>query len=142
VERPAPRARADRVSAPLPATCRVLLVDDNRDAAESLALLLQYEGHDVRTAYDGEAALAVAEEFRPQVALLDLGLPKLNGFEVAQRLRRLPGGADMTLVALTGWDQVEYRRRGEAAGFTHHFAKPVDIDALRRVLAERVPCAS
>jgi CheY-like chemotaxis protein len=114
---------------------RVLAVDDNVDAAESLALLLRLEGHEVRTAHDGPAALAAVQAERPDVVILDLGLPGMNGYEVARRLRALPGSEDMLLVALTGWAQEEDRRRCHEAGFDGHLPKPVEFSALRQFLA-------
>jgi PAS domain S-box-containing protein len=117
---------------------RVLVVDDNRDAADTLALLLTTEGrHQVRVAYDGRTALAVAEAFRPDVVLLDLGLPDLPGHEVARRLRHERWGARMRLVALTGWGQDEDRRRSAEAGFDQHLTKPVDPAHLTAVLKAR-----
>jgi CheY-like chemotaxis protein len=113
---------------------RVLVADDNRDAADSLALLLQIDGHDVRVAHGGSAALALAQAFRPEVALLDIGMPDLNGYEVARALRREPWGKDVYLIALTGWGQEEDRRRSREAGFDRHLTKPADPDELKAVL--------
>ena len=112
---------------------KILVVDDNRDAAESLSMLLELKGHDVRRAYDGENALQLAEEFRPQIVLLDLGMPKMNGFESCRRIREHPWGAQMTLIAVTGWGQEEDRRKSTAAGFDGHLVKPVNPDALEEV---------
>jgi len=114
---------------------KILVVDDNPDAALSMAMMLSMMGHDTRTAHDGEAAVTTAEEFRPQVVLLDIGLPKLNGYEVAQRIRGQEWGATMFLVAITGWGQDEDRRRSEDVGMNLHMVKPVEPDALDRVLA-------
>jgi two-component system CheB/CheR fusion protein len=118
---------------------RLLVVDDNVDAAESMAIVLRMEGYEVRTSHDGETAIAIATDFRPQVILLDLGMPKMNGFDVARRIRREPWGQDVVLVACTGWGQPEDRRRSKAAGFDHHLVKPVSpetvvdlVDALTR----------
>jgi DNA-binding response OmpR family regulator len=113
----------------------VLVADDNRDAADSLAMLLQIDGHDVRVAHGGSAALALAQAFRPEVALLDLGMPDLSGYEVAHALRREPWGKDIYLIALTGWGQEADRRRSRDAGFDCHLTKPADPDELRAVLA-------
>ena len=113
----------------------MLVVDDSTDAAESMALLLGLQGHEVRTAHDGASALQTAEAFHPEVVLLDIGLPGMDGCEVARRLRRLPGAAGAVLVAVTGWGQEEDRRRSAAAGFDHHLVKPVEPDALAAVLA-------
>ncbi len=120
---------------------RVLVVDDNRDSAHSLALLLQEIGCDVRTAYDGEAALVAAEAFDPDAVLLDIGLPRLNGFEAARRLRARPRAQPLLLLALTGYGHDEYRVQARAAGFDHHFVKPVELEALQRVLSDRAPAA-
>ena len=118
-----------------PPACRILIVDDNRDSADSLAMLLRLMGHEVSTAYDGEQAVEVASAFRPDVALLDIGMPKLNGYEACRRIREQPWGRDMILVALTGWGQEEDRRRTRAAGFNQHIVKPVDLNALLPLLS-------
>jgi len=109
---------------------RVLVVDDNADSAESLALALTLEGHDAKLAYDGPGAVEVALAFKPQVALLDIGLPGMNGYELARQLRQRPGGRDMALIALTGYGQAEDRRKSREAGFDHHLTKPVNYDTL------------
>ncbi|PVX72277.1 ATP-binding protein [Paraburkholderia unamae] len=113
---------------------RVLVVDDNRDAAESLAMLLSIAGHDVRVAHAGEAALALARAFEPQAVLLDLGMPDLSGYEVARALRAMPQARDMVVVALTGWGQDEDRRKTIAAGFDWHITKPADPDQIKALL--------
>lgn len=115
---------------------KILVVDDNPDSALSMAMMLSMMGHETRTAYDGEAAVTTAEAFRPDVVLLDIGLPKLNGYEVAQRIRQQEWGAAMFLVAITGWGQDEDRRRSEDVGMNLHMVKPVEPGALDRVLAE------
>jgi CheY-like chemotaxis protein len=115
---------------------RVLVVDDNVDSAVSLGMLLKLAGQDVRVAYDGPAALRQAMDFRPQLVLLDIGMPGMDGYEVARRLRRQPSLEDTLLVALTGWGQEEDRRRSAAAGFDHHLVKPVEPDALSGLLAD------
>jgi PAS domain S-box-containing protein len=120
--------------------CRVLVVDDNQDSADSLAMLLRLMGHEVRTAHDGLEGVAAAAAFQPNVAILDIGLPKLNGYEVAKRIRALPRGNEMVLVALTGWGQEEHRRASQEAGFNHHLTKPVAIEVLQRVLTETESC--
>ncbi|MFM9915546.1 MAG: ATP-binding protein [Rhizobacter sp.] len=109
---------------------RVLIADDNRDAAESLALLLGLEHHEVHVATDGASALALAAQVHPQVAVLDIGMPGLDGHEVARRLRLAPGGADMLILALTGWGRQEDQRKSLAAGFDRHYTKPIDPTAL------------
>jgi CheY-like chemotaxis protein len=118
------------------APLRILVADDNEDAAESLMLLLQLAGHDVHIVFDGDAAVAAAARLRPDVALVDIGMPKLNGYEVARRIRDHPWGADVHLVALTGWGQQADKRQAEEAGFDVHLVKPVAPEALDRLLAE------
>jgi CheY-like chemotaxis protein len=113
---------------------RILVVDDNIDGAHSLSLILSMMGHDVRTANDGETGFEQAAAFRPDVIFLDLGMPKQNGFEVAQAIRAQSWGQSMRLVALTGWGQEEDRRKSKEAGFNHHLVKPVDPAALERLL--------
>ena len=113
---------------------RILVVDDNVDAVESLAMLLKADGHDVRTAHDGARALELAESFHPELIVLDIGLPGMNGYELAQRIRARPDLGAPTLVALTGYGQQEDRKRARAAGFDHHFIKPADVGALQRLL--------
>jgi signal transduction histidine kinase len=115
---------------------RILVADDNNDALESLATLLQLSGHEVYTAANGAVALESAEQHRPEVALLDIGMPKLDGYEVARRIRAQPWGQRITLVALTGWGQDSDRRRSQEAGFDSHLVKPLDLDKLTELLAE------
>lgn len=116
-------------------SCRVLVVDDNMDSAESLAMLLKVSGHDVRTAHDGEAALEAALDWRPEVVLLDIGLPGLDGFEVAKRMRRHPALLDVVLVALTGYGQDADRQRSQDAGFDRHLVKPVVPAMVQSIVA-------
>jgi signal transduction histidine kinase/ActR/RegA family two-component response regulator len=118
-----------------PTQRRILVADDNNDALESLATLLQLSGHEVYTAANGAVALESAEQHRPEVALLDIGMPKLDGYEVARRIRAQPWGARITLVALTGWGQDSDRRRSQEAGFDSHLVKPLDLDKLTDLLA-------
>ena len=124
-----PRAAASSASR------RVLVVDDNEDGAESLALLLTLNGHVTYVAHDGVEAIEVAERERPDVVLLDIGLPGLNGFEVSRLIRERAWGKDLVLVAVTGWGQDEHRRASTEAGFDAHLVKPVDHDALMALLA-------
>jgi len=114
---------------------RILVVDDNRDAAHTLAMLLKLSGHETRVAFDGLAALELAEEFRPQLAFLDIGLPKLSGHEVARRIRVESWGRSICLVALTGWGQEDDRRKSSEAGFDHHLVKPVHHNDLVTLLS-------
>ena len=116
---------------------RILVVDDNRDAAESLAALLQVLGHEVEVAYDGASALEKAGLQRPQIVILDLSLPGLHGHEVGRRLRREPGFDDVLIVALTGHGQAEHRKRSQEAGFDAHLLKPVDLSDLEVILRTR-----
>ena len=115
-------------------TRRVLIVDDNRDAVSSLAALLEFTGNDVFTAYDGASALEAAEKHRPEVVLMDIGLPTLSGYEVCRRIRERPWGNGMVLIALTGWGQEEDRRKSREAGFDGHIVKPVEYAALVSLL--------
>ncbi|HZV06663.1 MAG TPA: PAS domain S-box protein [Gemmataceae bacterium] len=115
---------------------RILIVDDNRDAASSLAILLQMTGNETCVAHDGQEGLEAAAKFHPEVVLLDIGLPKLNGYDVCRRIREQPWGKDMVLVALTGWGLEEDRRQSKEAGFDLHMVKPVDFDALKNLLHE------
>jgi two-component system CheB/CheR fusion protein len=116
---------------------RVLVVDDYVDALEMLAMLVQALGHEVRTACDGEEALRVFQADPPDVVLLDLGLPKLDGCEVAKQIRALASGKDVLLVAMTGWGQAQDKQRTLEAGFDVHLTKPADPEVLRRLLDER-----
>ena len=118
--------------------CRILVVDDNKDAAHMLATLLKAVGHDVRTAYDGLQAVQMVGTFRPRLALLDIGMPKLNGYDAARRIRQTSPAEDIVLVAVTGWGQEEDKRRAREAGFDYHLTKPIEASSIQRLLAERV----
>ncbi|MBI3409406.1 MAG: MASE1 domain-containing protein [Planctomycetes bacterium] len=146
VQRALPRAQAPEkvrepadgaAAAPLPRR-RVLVVDDNVDAAESLAMLLRLEGQEVLVAHDGPAALEAAGAVPPDLVFLDIGMPGMDGYEVARRLRRRPGMRKITLVALTGWGQEEDRLRSLEAGFDNHFVKPVEPGLLQELLAREL----
>ncbi len=114
---------------------RILIVDDNRDTAEMLRTSLEQLGHIVEVAFDGPSALARAETFRPSLVLLDIGLPVMDGYEVARRLKTSYTGRDsVRLLALTGYGQEEDRRRAREAGFEHHLVKPIDLDRLHAIL--------
>jgi PAS domain S-box-containing protein len=113
---------------------RILIVDDNEDSAESLAMLLSITGNETHMAHDGIAAIEAIEKHRPEVVLLDIGLPKLNGHDVCRRVRQESWGKDIVLIALTGWGQDEDRRKSREAGFDGHLVKPVDYDALLTLL--------
>ncbi len=117
---------------------RILIVDDNEDSADSLALMLQLLGNDTRTAYDGLAAIETSEVFAPHAVLLDLGMPKMNGYDACRRIREHPWGKNMVVIALTGWGQDEDRHRTQEAGFDHHLVKPVAPETLLKVLERLV----
>lgn len=118
-----------------PVSRRILVVDDNVDAAESLSLVLELLGHEVRAAFDGEAALREAEALRPEVVLLDIGMPVMDGMTLARHLRAKPWGRTVTLVAVTGWAREADREATREAGFDHHLAKPIRPDALESLIA-------
>jgi CheY-like chemotaxis protein len=121
---------------------RILVVDDNRDAALSLATFLRITGNEVRTAHDGNDAIAAATSFRPHVMVLDIGMPGRNGYDVARHMREQPWGKDILLVAVTGWGQDEDRRRSDEAGFDAHLVKPIDPAEIERLLAQRQKTAA
>ena len=114
---------------------RVLVVDDNVDTVATLAMLVQESGHDVRTVYEGTSVVEVALDYRPNVVLLDIGLPGLNGFEIAKRIRQQPALQKVVLVAMTGYGQESDRQRSHEAGFDHHLVKPGDFGRLLEILA-------
>jgi len=113
---------------------RLLVVDDNKDAAESMSMLLEMWGHDVAYAYDGPSALETAAQWQPQAVFLDIGLPGMDGYEVAERLRELPHAKDAVLIAITGYGQDDDRMRSRRAGIDHHLVKPVAPDTLRSLI--------
>jgi CheY-like chemotaxis protein len=135
IDRPPPQAVDS-------AARRILVVDDSHDAAESLAMLLQFEGHEIYTAHDGADAVRLAERVRPDVVLMDIGLPILNGYEAARRIRDQAWGAPMVMVAITGWGQDEDREQSRGAGFDLHLVKPVDHRELLRIVGSARPPAS
>jgi two-component system CheB/CheR fusion protein len=114
---------------------RVLVVDDCRDSADSLALLTHLWGYETEACYNGAAALRIADRFSPQVVLLDLGLPGMDGFEVARRLQSMPGSQSALLVAISGWHGAHLRQCVREAGFAHYFLKPADPDELQELLS-------
>jgi CheY-like chemotaxis protein/anti-sigma regulatory factor (Ser/Thr protein kinase) len=115
---------------------RVLIVDDNRDSADSLAMLMEITGNETYLAHDGVEAVDAVEKYRPQVVLLDIGLPRLDGHEVCRQIREQPWGKDIVIIALTGWGQEDDRRKSQEAGFNGHLVKPVDYDKLLALLSE------
>jgi CheY-like chemotaxis protein len=131
----APAAPAERPARTGAGARRVLVVDDNQDSAESLAALLEVLGHDVHAAHDGRQALELASRLAPDVVLLDIGMPGMSGHEVARRLRADTGLRNTVLIALTGYGTDEDRRASREAGFDGHVVKPIDFDALERILA-------
>ncbi|MEX2559462.1 MAG: ATP-binding protein, partial [Pirellulales bacterium] len=141
---PGPREPAvvTEITAGTPGGHRVLVVDDNLDSAKTLAMLMTMLGNEVRTAHDGLEAVEMAAEFRPHVALLDIGLPKLNGYEAARRIRENPLGREIMLIAVTGWGKEEDRCRSQEAGFDHHLTKPVELATLQQLLASCAADAS
>ena len=128
VDEPSPSSR------PAPPARRVLVVDDNRDGAESLAMMLELAGHEVALAYDGLEAIERAAQFRPEVILMDVGMPRLNGLDATRRIRQEPWGKASTIIALTGWGQECDREQSREAGCNGHLVKPVALDELHRML--------
>ena len=114
---------------------RILVADDNHAAADTLAMLLECDGHRIATVYDGEQALIAAESFCPEIIMLDIGMPKLDGYEIAQCIRAEPWGRNIKIIAMSGWAQEKDRQRGREAGFDHHLAKPVDPAELKELIA-------
>jgi len=132
VEAPAPAAPAAREK-----PRRILIVDDNEDSTRSMAILQKRRGHETRTAFNGPDAVTAAAEFSPNVVLLDIGLPGMDGFEVARRLREMPALAGALLVAMSGYGSDEDRAKAKAAGFDEYMVKPVDLDRVRELLRSR-----
>jgi CheY-like chemotaxis protein len=139
-ERPESLMESERDVNPRPApfrTCyRILVVDDNRDAAESLQFLLRLLGAEVQVAHDGIAALEMAEQYRPHVVVLDIGLPKLDGYQAAKSIRECEWGKDMVLVAVSGWCREEDREHSQASGLNGHLAKPVRVEEIRNLIQQ------
>jgi CheY-like chemotaxis protein len=113
---------------------RIVVADDNEDSAQSFAMLLSFSGHEVRIAHDGEQALVAVRDFRPDVAFLDIGMPRLSGYEVAEAVRAEPWGRDVKLIAVTGWGQADDKVRARSAGFDQHLVKPIDPSDVDRLL--------
>ena len=113
---------------------RIVVADDNEDSAQSFAMLLSFSGHEVRIAHDGEQALDTMRNFRPDVAFLDIGMPLLSGYEVAEAVRAEPWGRAMKLIAVTGWGQPDDKQRARTAGFDQHLVKPIDPSDVDRLL--------
>jgi CheY-like chemotaxis protein len=136
VAAPAPASAVEETRPAAPAVCRVLVVDDNIDAADTVALFLRMEGHSVETAHSGPEAVERANAFQPEVVLLDIGLPGMDGFEVVRRLRALPATQHALMIALTGYGQKSDQEQAQQAGFDHHLVKPADIGALAGLIAQ------
>jgi signal transduction histidine kinase len=132
--KPAPFARTTPAG-----SRRILVLDDNRDAADTLAMMLELLGHDVRRLYDPQQAVDEVERFDPELVFLDIGMPNLSGYELARRLREQPRGSERVLIAVTGWGQPDDRRRTAEAGFDHHLVKPPDLDIVRNICDEMQP---
>jgi CheY-like chemotaxis protein len=115
---------------------KVLVADDNRDAALSLGALLEMSDHEVLVAHDGEEALKIARQAMPDAMILDIGMPRLTGDQVARAVRNEPSGQQVFMVAVTGWGEPEDKERASAAGFDHHLTKPIDVDELEKLLAD------
>jgi CheY-like chemotaxis protein len=113
---------------------RIVIADDNEDSAQSFAMLLSFSGHEVKIAHDGAEALDAVRSFRPDVVFLDIGMPVLTGYEVAQAVRAEPWGSEVTLIAVTGWGQPDDKQRAHTAGFDRHLVKPIDPDEVDRLL--------
>lgn len=131
----APDAADADAPARAPASVRVLVVDDNVDAAQTLATMLELQGMDSRAAYGGREGLVVAEQWRPEVVVVDIGMPDMNGHEFVRRLRGQPWGEAILAIACTGWGQNEDRERARAAGFDHHLVKPIEPEAIAKIVA-------
>ena len=129
-------AGGDTVPRPKSGKRRILIVDDNRDAADTMAIMLETMGHETRTVYDGRGGLQLAADYRPEVVLLDIGLPEINGYEVARQIRQQPWGKEIVLIALTGWGKEEEHRRAADAGFDYHLTKPADVGRLETLIAQ------
>ncbi|MEO6423110.1 MAG: response regulator, partial [Candidatus Nitrotoga sp.] len=122
-----------------PTALKILIVDDNKDASNILAQLMAMLGNEVRVAYDGVQAIQLAGEYRPDVILMDIGMPNMNGYEATRAIRQQPWGTEMTIIALTGWGQIEDRQKSAQAGFDHHLVKPLDFNELTKLLSVSFP---
>jgi CheY-like chemotaxis protein len=136
---PTPGAEQEETAPHAAGALRILIADDNADAAASLGLMLRLKGHVVRTTNDGQAALEEADDYRPDVILLDIGMPRPNGLDVARRVRESRWGRGVALIAMTGWGQEADQARSREAGFDFHLVKPVGPAALERLLAGLLP---
>jgi CheY-like chemotaxis protein len=135
-------AGASRSTEPLRMNGKLLIVDDNRDAAETMAAVLRFSGYEVHTAFSGAAALEIAARLHPQAVLLDIGMPGMNGHEVARRMRHEAWGRHIALIAVTGWGQEDDKQQARAAGFDDHLTKPVDPGEVERLLSRLLSVSS
>jgi CheY-like chemotaxis protein len=135
VERQPMREDSESPAAKSQSRKRVLIVDDNRDAADALSEILELEGQEVKTAYDAAAAIEIASRFGPHLILLDIGLPQTDGYELARQIRQMPGLNKVSLIAVTGYGQPKYKERAERMGFDYYMVKPVDLEQLSRIIA-------
>lgn len=138
---PPPTAQSSGSPAGRPASGkrRILVVDDNRDSANTLAMMLKLLGHETQTAFDGVEAVAAAEKFDPEIVLMDVGMPRLNGLDATRRIREQPWGQTMTVIALTGWDQESDKQNSHDAGCNGHMVKPVALADLQAILQSPPP---
>jgi CheY-like chemotaxis protein/two-component sensor histidine kinase len=134
VSQPHQKSKLSKIAEPSTQTSRILVVDDNIDGAETIAMTLRLSGYDVQVAYSGQAALSAVEEYQPNIVILDIGLPEMDGYEIARRLRQRPQLANMWLIAMTGYGTDSDRQRSKEAGFDHHLVKPVDPQKLEELL--------
>jgi len=134
VEGPIPVSKPSRDPTTQTAPRRILVADDNQDNAETMSMLLTHAGHEVHLAHTGAEAWAIAKRVRPEIGILDIGMPDLSGHDVAERIRHEAWGKNITLIALTGWGQDADKRRSLVAGFDHHLTKPIDFESLTRLL--------
>ena len=132
---PADAVQLNEFPVTTPSAPRVLVIDDDRDVADSMAMLLDVLGCDVRTAYNGAVGISLVSAFQPRIVFLDLGMPEMNGYEAARRIRSAPAGQQAQLIALSGWGQDLDKKRARDAGFDRHLVKPADIDILEEILA-------
>jgi CheY-like chemotaxis protein len=135
ISEPPNQSRPSNTAGQSAVASRILIVDDNVDSADSLAMMLRMSGHDVQTAYSGQAALAAAMEYEPSIVLLDIGLPEVDGYEIARQLRQRAEFKAVWLIAITGYGQDADLQRSRDAGFDHHLVKPVDPQKLEELLA-------
>jgi two-component system CheB/CheR fusion protein len=136
VSKPSGQVKLDHKTSEPPATARILVADDNLDSADSLSMMLEMLGHEVSSAHDGLEALETAKRSKPELIFMDLGMPRMSGYDAARLIRSAPECNGVVLVALTGWGQEEDRRRSLEAGFDHHIVKPIDFAIVEKLLED------